>query len=205
MSALSGAPLLIEDFASVPGGLTGAGWVIINNSSPPGTTSWFQGDPGNFNAQAGAANSYAVANFNAADFGGNIDLYLITPSINYVGNVTVSFWTRTSTGGGSFGDNLEFLLNPTGTTSIAGFSQSLNSTPSIYPDDWAQVTANVTLTGPSRFAFRYNVTDTSSNGNFIGIDTFSLSSAGGDVPEPGTYVLSSLGLLTLAMLRRRSV
>ena len=205
ISNLSAAPILQEDFASVPGGLTGAGWVITNNSSPVGTTSWFQGDPATFNAQAGASDSYASANFNAADFGGNINLFLITPSINYVGDVVVSFWTRTTTGGGGFGDNLEFLLNPTGTTSTAGFSLSLNSTPPSYPDDWTQVTVNATLTGPSRFAFRYNVLDTSVSGNFIGIDTFSVDSVGNAVPEPGTYVISSLGLFAMAVLRRRGV
>lgn len=209
LSTLSGAPLLTEDFTNVPTGLTGADWVIVNNSDPLGTTSWFQGDTGFFVAQGGATDSYAAANFNAADFGGDVSLFLISPVINYVGDVTVSFWTRTSTGGGDFGDNLQLLFNPSNTTNVGGtassvgdFTLTLYTSPGTYPEDWTLVTANATLAGPSRFALRYGVSDTSISGNYVGIDSFSIDA---DVPEPGTYVISSIGLLALALLRRRGV
>ncbi len=43
-----------------------AGWAKTNNSAPLGTTDWFQGNVTVFSTQAGPADSYAAANFNAA-------------------------------------------------------------------------------------------------------------------------------------------
>src|ERR1043165_846348 len=56
------ASILSQDFATVPP----AGWTINNQSDNAASalTSWFQGNPAVFQAQAGASNSYAGANFN---------------------------------------------------------------------------------------------------------------------------------------------
>jgi hypothetical protein len=52
-----------------------------------------------------------------------------------------------------------------------------------------------------RLAFRYVVTGTSVNGDYIGIDSFNFRSA--SVPEPGTLALFGLGLAALGIGRRR--
>ena len=47
-----------------------------------------------------------------------------------------------------------------------------------YPDSWTLFTATISgLGGPvsGRFAFRYNVADTSVNADYIGIDTLSVN------------------------------
>src|SRR5262245_22376312 len=64
--------LLNEGFGTV----VPAGWVATNHSNPVGSEGWFQGNTGVFSAQAGAANSYAAANLNSADVGGNISNWL---------------------------------------------------------------------------------------------------------------------------------
>jgi hypothetical protein len=50
-----------------------------------------------------------------------------------------------------------------------------------------------------RFAVRYVVPDTSTNGDFIGIDTLGVSAP---VPEPSGVALSMLGLAALLSLAR---
>src|SRR5262245_39083807 len=77
-SDASATTVLFGNFDNVAS-LVPNGWAIVNNSAPAGTTDWFQGNPGVFNAQSGAANSYVAANFEAAGFGGNISDWLISP------------------------------------------------------------------------------------------------------------------------------
>ena len=73
--------------------------------------------------------------------------------------------------------------------------------PGGFPENWALFQATISgLGGPAngRFAFRYNVSDTSVNGDYIGIDTVRVTA----VPEPTT--LSIVALATVpALLRRR--
>src|SRR5438067_4819590 len=69
------------------------GWTQVNNSAPPGS-GWFQG--GLFAAQSGAVDSYAAANFlGAANGSGNVDNWLITPTLTLSGPTVLSFFTRT--------------------------------------------------------------------------------------------------------------
>src|SRR6218665_646419 len=56
-------PLFSEGFDSVAG-LGSSGWIFTNASAPVGQ-SWFQGNTGIFEAQAGGADSYVAANFNS--------------------------------------------------------------------------------------------------------------------------------------------
>jgi hypothetical protein len=89
--------------------LSAAGWVDVNNSTPGGTTSWFQGNPDVFAAQSGAADSYIAANFDNVPFGGNISNYLITPEPSLNNGVKISFYARTEADGAIFNDSLELL------------------------------------------------------------------------------------------------
>ena len=200
--------MLSENFADISA-LPAAGWVFANNSTPGGSTSWFQGEPAIFDAQAGAADSYIAANFNAADFGGDVSLWLITPELEFgTGVSTVSFWTRVANAG--YNDALQLRL------STAGASTDVGSTPasvgvftagivaSLLPD-WSNFDATISNPGPpiaGRLAIRYMVTDTSVNGDYVGIDTFEFQSPE-PIPEPATFMLLGTGIAGLLRYRRR--
>jgi hypothetical protein len=211
---VSASTILSENFDNVAN-LVPAGWAIVNNSAPPGTTDWFQGNPGVFASQSGAANSYVAANFEAAGFGGNISDWLISPTLTLQNTDVISFWARTEAGSIA-PDRLELRLSLNGAstnvgatdTSVGDFSTLLLTinpalAPGGFPENWALFQATVSgLGGPTngRFAFRYNVSDTSVNGDYIGIDTVRVTEF---VPEPSTLALLSAGLVSAARFRRR--
>jgi hypothetical protein len=188
------------------------GWAAINNSSPGGTTGWFQGNPGVFGAQSGTPDSYAGANFENAGFGGNISNWLLTPDLNLVEGSTLSFYTRSN---GAFPDRLEVRLSTSGASLDVGATDAsvgafttlwLTLNPALnlggYASDWTQYSFSIFGVGglTGRFAFRYYVTDTSVNGDYIGIDSVVYR-----IPEPGTLALFLLASASLALsLRRRT-
>ena len=204
-SSLQAGVILTEGFDNI-GTLAGNGWAMVNNSSPLGSTSWFQGNADIFSSQAGPPNAYIAANFNNAALGGNISNWLITPVVPLQYNLQFVFFTRTEVLS-PFPDRLELRLSTNGAStnvgatdsSVGDFSNlllSVNPTLSIggYPEAWTQITANFVGVGvPSsgRLAFRYNVPDNSTNADYIGIDTVSITQ---DTPEPATVGLVAFGL-----------
>ncbi|MEO7062809.1 MAG: choice-of-anchor J domain-containing protein [Dokdonella sp.] len=75
--------------------LTSRGWIIINRSDLLGTTSWFQGVPARFPAQAGPSNSYASSDaLNASGQDAVLSTWLITPDIPFADGSTLDFATR---------------------------------------------------------------------------------------------------------------
>jgi hypothetical protein len=179
--------------------LAASGWSMVNNSSPAGETGWFQGNSGVFEAQSGAADSYIAANFLNAGFGGTIDNWLITPTVQLFGYADLSFSTRS---GGAFPDALEVYFNETGSINPADFVL-LGSLPlGSYPTDWTTINLQYTGSVDASFAFRYHVENTAENGDYIGIDSVQVKA----VPEPEVLSLFALGLLLtpLAMRRRRA-
>ena len=211
------AVLLNENFDDMST-LPGNGWALINNSSPLGSTGWFQGNSGVFKAQAGADDAYIAANYlNAADTGGNISNWLLTPFLNVNNGDTLTFYSRTEAGS-IYPDRLEVRFSMNGNSTDVGSSDSsvgdfttllLTINPVLnsggYPEDWTEFT--ITMSGLSgatdgRFAFRYYVTDTLNNGDYIGIDTVSVESAVPAVPEPTTLLLLGAGIVSLAGFRR---
>jgi hypothetical protein len=213
--AVQAAPILIEGFDNVA---ALAGWVQTNNSTPPTSTAWFQGNPGVFPAQAGAADSYIAANFlNAAD-GGTISNWLILPEMTLTNGDTLSFFARSD---GLFADRLEVRFSASGASTDVGATEAsvgdftslllaINGPllPGGFPEQWAQFAATLSgLGGPTsgRFAFRYNVPDSSVNANYIGLDSVVVDSSvnTAPVPEPGTLTLLGAALAGLATRGRR--
>lgn len=213
------ADVLTENFNSVAS-LPGSGWVTSYNSSPIGTTGWFQGNTGVFSAQSGPADSYIAANFLNADVnGGNISTWLITPELDLSSALIFSFFTRTETGV-PFADNLEVRLSTNGASTDVGATDSsvgdfttllLTINPSLdpngYPQDWTQFALAISSLGTGaqgRLAFRYVVPDTSVNGDYIGIDSVNVASV--PTPEPATFTLLFFGIGAMAsrtLVRRR--
>jgi PEP-CTERM motif len=207
------ATILSEGFDNVAG-LGAAGWVMANNSTPGGSTGWFQGNAGVFPSQAGAADSYIAANFLNAGFGGNISNWLLTPMLSIGNGDMLTFYTRSS---GFFPDSLELRFSTSGASANVGSTDVsvgdfanllLTVNPGLavgYPAGWTQFTATVSgLSGTAsgRYAFRYLVPDTSINGDYIGIDSLSVNA--NVVPEPGTLGLTALGIAGLLALRARA-
>lgn len=205
---------LIENFDNI-GSLANAGWVFTNNSAPVGSTGWFQGNPSVLPAFQGNTNSYIAANFLAATPGGNVSLWLTTPELLLNNSDVISFYTRTEQMALP-GDRLELRLSTAGSSTNTGSSAtSVGDFTSVllsvnpgggggYPQNWAPFSINVTgLSGPvfGRLAFRYAVTDTSSFGDYIGIDSFSATSS--VVPEPGSMLLLIFAVIAMTLCAQR--
>lgn len=217
-STAAASTLLSEGFDSV-GSLANSGWVSINKSTPGGSTGWFQGDASVFSAVSGAGNSYIAANYSNAGFGGNVDNWLLTPTMKLTNGTTITFYTRSN---GAMPDALKVMLSLNGSsTNTSDFTTTLLSINSVlnsngYPTEWTKYT--ITLSGitgeiSGRIAFNYAFADTAKHGDYIGIDGVTVVSPGTPittsvegVPEPSTagMLLAGLGAaLTASKFRRR--
>jgi hypothetical protein len=192
--AASAQPLTqnFDDISTLPG----AGWVFTNNSVAVGASGWFQGNGPVFAAQTGAAGSYIAANFVNAGVGGNISSWLLSPLLASLQNgQKLTFWTRSA---GTLADRLEVRLctgspcTDVGATdaTVGTFTTLLlainpGQSAASYPATWTQfsVVLSGLPAGPNagRFGFRYFVSDTSTRGDYIGIDTLSLTAVSAPV------------------------
>lgn len=200
--------VLVEGFNNVPN-LASTGWVQVNNSSVPAGTDWFQGNPGIFDAAAGAADSYAAANFLATGAAsGAVSSWLISPLLTLNSSSELIFFVRTA--GEGYIDTLEARFSSNGastdvgttTSSVGDFTTLLRTYSSNNDVGWLGFTYTFSgLSGDTsgRIAFRYVVDDIDVNGNYVGLDSVFVT---GVVPEPATYLLFAIGLTGL-LLRRR--
>jgi hypothetical protein len=176
-----------EGFDDVPG-LAAKGWTFANASTPGGLTSgWFQGNSGAFNAQSGAPDSYAAANFYNAPPGGSIDSWLYTPTFDASGGAEVSFYLRAA--GEGYSDKVSY-----------GFEGAGGMT-TVFPvpdAGWTLYTAHLDSgqAGTTRFGFRYFGDE--ADANYVGLDSLTV------VPEPGSIALLAGGMLAFAVIRRRT-
>lgn len=191
--------LLSQNFDTFPGVAapgTNAQWVQTNQSSPAGASTWAQGGGTAFTgAQAGAATSFTLCNFNSTTGAGIISNWLIAPVVDLQPGDVISFWTRQGGTVSQFPDRLEmrfatdwsdFSALPTGgSTGLGDFTNlavSVNPDLTVtgYPLTWTNYTFTYPVdmpAGPVRIAFRYFVTDggpSGNNSNIIGLDTFSI-------------------------------
>lgn len=174
-----------------------AGWFAQNNSTPVGTTGWFQGNTAVFPAQSGPATSYIGANFNNVTGANTISNWLLTPAVAIKNGDIFSFWTRTLTGV-AFPDRLEVRMSTNGASTNVGATNAsvgdfttllLTINPSLsltgYPETWTQYTITVSGLGApvtGRMGFRYFVTNggpAGANSDYIGIDNVVFTSTGG--------------------------
>jgi len=181
-------PSFVEEFDLVQDAIK-RGWVMTNNSSPVGATTWFQGVTAVFSAPFSTLDgtSYVAANFNStAQLGGTISNWLISPSVEIKGGDVIEFWTRNPSNVRA--DRLQVRLNAindsydvgSGATAFGNFSiimLDINADYGIsYPSEWTKYTVTIpgiAARGKRRFAFRYFVEDAGLAGlrsNFIGID-----------------------------------
>jgi len=194
-AAHASAPLLSEGFDDVSS-LAASGWVTSNLSSPAGSTGWFQGSDYQFAAQAGGADSYVAANYNSGVDGGTIDNWLISPTFSTASAGTVTLWLKGSVDAG-YTDTLKFGFSHGGTN--AGDFTTGQAVAAV--GDWTKYTFSFASGGAGsvgRFAIEY--TGLASASDYVGIDTLSVSS----VPEPASFAMFGLGLLGLAVARRRT-
>lgn len=204
VSAAASAPLAAQDGVEVLsegfGNLAAlSDWNSINRSIPPGT-GWFQGNADVFPSQAGAPGAYAAASFlSAANGFGVVDNWLITPTLTLSGLTTLSFYTNRELVEG-FDDLLEVRFGAGSSLEAASFDTRLTTIggASDFPTEWQQWSADLTVEGQGRFAFRY-LGDPATL-SYVGLDSVRVVTS---VPEPGSLLLLASGLGVLGLMRRR--
>jgi hypothetical protein len=181
----------VEEFDSV-GNLAKSGWVITNNSTPAGPSSWRQGlyehgsklawltDYVGFPAFSAtySPNEFVSCDLSAGWGAATLSAWLITRPMIVKNGDQLSFYTRTA---GNFIDRMQVRANfTTGSTNVGTTAESvgdfttliadINSgmTSTGYPVAWTKYTFNISGLGSTvvnaRFAFRYYVTNAGPGG-----------------------------------------
>lgn len=195
--------LLTEDFNDVST-LAGKGWVQTNTSVPVGTTGWFQGNTAIFVAASGPENSYVAANFLNAGPNGIVSNWLLTPTVTIVNGEALNFSLRLL--GDGLLDTVEVYISTKGVSSVLADFQLLGAFSSSSDTGWTSesIFYSGAFNGKGRYAFRYFVDNTNSNGNYVGIDNVSVVNANVSVvPEPASAALFGIAILALALSRRK--
>ena len=190
------AGVVIEEGFDDVSTLQSKGWTQQNNSSPAGSTGWFQGNVG-FTAQSGEDYSYIAANYNNAAEGGTISNWLYTPEFSTLVGATVSFWLNADAQAG-YSDSIAF-----GFTDATGAMVNLMPSFVVGTNGWTKYSATIgAAAGTARFAFQY--IGSYAGSNYLGLDTLSIETPdAADVPEPASILILAAGAMGLVATRRR--
>lgn len=178
------------------------GWRFRNNSEPAGPGGWVQGNPGAFEAWAGAPDSYAMV---TADSGAGpwavVSDWLATPLIDFgpngFGVRQFAFRTRALPGAANrlvvrlcMQDAQESCELPVARwDDLGGYSQTLlDINPDLsqggYPDEWTafllEPLDGLPVSGRGRIAFHYYVFPSppdGDHGSILGIDSVTMAGA----------------------------
>jgi hypothetical protein len=185
--------LLSEGFDNDSSTLAGKGWVIDNQSTPGGSTTWWEpGDGAVIPAYSGL--SYMAADYLSAGDGGSVDNWLISPTFS---TATAGYVTLYLTGADEgYDDTLKFGFSG-GSTTTSAFSMGSTVTA---PAGWTAYTFAYAASGAGsvgRFAIEY--TGEAAALDYVGIDSLSINA----VPEPATWAMFALGAVAAAAARRR--
>jgi large repetitive protein len=207
------AQAITENFDNITT-LTGSGWFMQNNSSPVGTTGWFQGNTGVFTSYNGATNAYIGANYNNTGNTGTISNWLLTPVRVLKNGDVITFRTRQAAS--TYADRLQVKMSTNGTSTNCGTGAGLNAvgdfttqvieinaaqTGAGYPETWTLYSYTVSGLSNSalgRFAFRYYVTSAGLSGtasDYIGIDNFTYTPNCASLAiSPSTFTAGTVGI-----------
>ena len=184
-----GTPVYTDNFdgANDTTALRTRGYLIYQNSSPLGSTFWFQGNATVFSAYNGPTTGYVGANFNATSGVGQIDVWMVTPKVTGGGiqaGDSLYFYSRTSTGS-TWPDSIRVMYSATDST-VAGSWTELGRFLVSAAGTWEKRGFRApTASANGRFAIRYTVANggpSGSNSNYIGIDALSIERSG--TPPP---------------------
>ncbi|WP_229423091.1 choice-of-anchor J family PEP-CTERM protein [Telluria aromaticivorans] len=199
MGLAQAAVLLQEDFNDVSA-LPGQGWVLDNQSMPPGLApGWVQGNPQVFTAQSGPDDSYITSDFNVAAEGGLVDNRLFTPVFSLVNGATATFYLRSANSGATFADIVIYGYTE-GSTDPLEFIAEMVATP---PNEWTMYTITIgAQAGNGRLGFVHRQPQLTAD--YVGLDTLLIeSNPPSQVPEPASLMIFGLGLAGLSLARRR--
>ena len=193
--------LLEEGFEDVAS-LQTQGWGFVNGSSVPLGPGFGQGDAAKFAAQAGTPDSFAFSGFAINDApDGEIYAALVTPELDLSKDTELTFWTRT-VAGSTFPDRLSVGMFASDGSGGELLTINLSLLKTGYPSQWKAYSVALGGLGTGvtgSFYFEYFIGDATVAGNYIGIDTVTVTA----VPEPGTWLMLGLGLAGLGALARR--
>lgn len=197
--------LISQGFDNVPG--LAASWPQVDGSSSP-LVGWVQGiNTTVFTSQAGADNSYIAISpiTKTSDTATAVSDYLMTPVISLASATNLSFFARSTGIDDGFPDRLQVYLSTAGaSTATASFTNLLFDSSTI-GNAWTLENIAIAAQGAGatgRLAWRYFIPDTSVAGDYLGIDTVTITA----VPEPSVVasMLMGFGALSLAISRRKN-
>jgi len=186
-----GTPVYTDNFdgANDTAALRLRGYKFYNQSSPIGTTTWFQGNATVFNAYNGPTTGYVGANFNATSGAGNIDLWLVLPKVagGTLAGDSLYFYSRSPLNS-TYPDSIRVMYSVSDST-VAGTWTELGRF-KVDVTNWTKKGFRApTASVNGRFAIRYNVANggpSGANSDYIGIDALTIERSAAP-PPPLTY------------------
>ncbi len=201
-----GTPVYTDNFdgANDTTALRARGYLIYQNSSPRGSTFWFQGNSTVFNAYNGPTTGYVGANFNATSGVGQIDVWMVTPKVTggILAGDSLFFYARsTDVAATNYPDSIRVMFSTTDST-VAGTWTELGRfrvpNPPVGSGTWTKFGFRApTASANGRFAIRYNVAGGGPSGNnsdYMGIDALSIERS--STPQPSTWTEQTSPLAT---------